>query len=201
MKVDAPPDQAASPAPGALQRSVRAYEDVTGHAAWTWALVALLNFATQATLFSAMWGPPSRSRIPGEFGIFNAALALAGLLSVPVLALPLALRLFFARAQSTSLDSLRASSAILTETFAWAWGAFCFLFLLLPFPLGVLPRFTVEILTLLNVLILIGAIVSGALSTLSMKGREFRRWSLLVVGAGLVRWILAGWGTAYLPCA
>jgi hypothetical protein len=192
MKVDAEP---APLQPGAFARAVRTYADATGQHALTWAIVALLNLATQVIFFYEMVAP---GRPAGEFGVFNAAIAFAGLLAVPAAAVPLALHLFFSRAQSTSLDRLRESSVIVTETFAWIWGAGCVVLMLLPFPLPALPRFAVGLLTLMNGLLAVGAVISGSASS---EAREGRRWALLIVTACLVRLALGGWIMAYQPSA
>jgi hypothetical protein len=190
MKVDAEP---AARRPGAWSRALRMYEDSTGHFFLTWALVALLNFVTQAVFFFEMAGT---ARVTGEFGIFNAALGIIGLLALPAQALPVAHRLFFARAQSTSLDPLRAASFTVTETFAWVWAFGCFVLILLPLPLPTLPRFALEIFTLLNALLALGAVVSGAVCAEALHDR---RWALLLVCACLVRLALGAWFTAYQP--
>jgi hypothetical protein len=192
MKADAAP---AAARPGSFAGLARTYADVAGQSALAWALVALLNLATQAIFFFEMVGP---SHAPGEFGVFNAALGIVGLLTIPALAVPLALRLFFARAQSTSLDRLRDSAVILTENFAWVWGAFCVVVMVLPLPLPALPRFAVELFTLMNVLLVLGAVLSAAVCS---EARQMARWALLLLIACLVRLVLGGWIMAYQPCA
>ena len=174
--------------------AVRLYQDTTGQFPLAWALVALLNLATQASLFYEMAAP---GRATGEFGVFNAALGIIGLLTVPALAVPLALRLFFARAQSTGLDRLRESSVVITETFAWAWAAVCVVLLLLPFPLPALPRFSLDVFQAMNVLLMLGAVISG---TVCAAVSQQRRWALMLVAVCLVRLALGGWITSYQPC-
>jgi hypothetical protein len=192
MKVDVEP---AATKPGVFAQATNIYATITGQFALAWAVVALLNFGTQALLFHEMVAP---GRPVGEFGVFNAALAIAGLLATPVVALPLALRLFFARAQSTGLDRLRESTVVVTETFAWIWGACCLVLMLLPTPVPALPRFAVALFTLMNVLLALGAVIGAAVCA---EARQERRWALLLVTACLVRLALGGWITAYQPCA
>jgi hypothetical protein len=182
--------------PGAFLRAVRIHEDVTGQSAFAWAVVALLNLATQGLLFGAMWGRPGNR--PGEFGTFNAALGIVGLLALPVLALRQALRLFFARAQSAGLDHLRGSAVTILETAAWVWGGCCVILLLLPLPLPALPRFALDLFTLMNVLLALGAALS---SEVCAEARQPRRWTLLLIGACVTRLILGVWFTMYQPWA
>jgi hypothetical protein len=183
---------AAAKTPGFLVRRVRIYEDTTGQFAITWLLLALLNLVTQIVFFRDL------SPSVGEFGTFNAALGIIGLLVVPVLAVQKAFRLFFARAQPTRLDSLRRSAVTVTETFAWIWGACCFILILLPLPLPALPRFALELFTLMNVLLALGAVISSALSD---DSRQRRRWALLLVVAAGARLVIGGWFAAYQPWA
>jgi hypothetical protein len=184
--------------PGSWTQAVRTYEDVAGLFAAAWIVVALLNLATQAILFHEMVGPVAPGQPKGEFGTFNAALGIVGLLTLPVLALQHAFRLFFARAQSTTLDRLRESSVTITESFAWAWGACCFVLVLLPLPLPSLPRFSLQLFTLMNVLLALGAMLSRAICE---EAHQRRRWTLLLTGAGVARLVLGAWFTAYQPWA
>ncbi len=184
---------AAARGPGAWIRAIRTYEEISGQFALTWVLLAALNLGTQAVLFYYMsW------RAPGEFGIFNAALGIINLLAVPAVALPVALRLFFSRAQSTSLDRLRGSAPLVIETFTWLWAACCLLLILLPIALLALPRFSLDVIKLMNLLLLLGAVVAGAVCA---ETHQQRRWALLLVTAGLARLALGGWITAYQPSA
>jgi hypothetical protein len=190
-------------APGARKanefvRALCAYRNLTGQPASLWLLFALLNLGTQAVLFYEMAGPGMPGRAPGEYGIFNAALGIIGLLAVPASALPLALRYFFMRSQSTRLDALREAPLVLTETFTWVWGACCLVLILLPWPLPALPRFALEIFLTLNVLLTLGAIVSGAVCA---EAQQLRLWALLAVTGCLARLALGGWITAYQPSA
>ena len=195
MKVDAE-----AKAPGGFVRAVKTYEDLAGYSAVAWVAVALLNLGTQAILFHEMVAVDSTAtgKTTGEFGTFNAALGIIGLLTLPVLGFRQAMRLFFARAQSTSLDRLRDSTVTITETFAWVWGACCVVLILLPLPLPSLPRFALELFTLMNVLLTLGAAIS---LTVCAEARQPRRWALLVIGAGVARFVLSAWFTAYQPWA
>jgi hypothetical protein len=190
MKVDP-----ASKTPGAFRRAISSFENITGQFAPVWAVIALLNLATQAILFREMVGTTIEGKTTGEFGTFNAALGIIGLLTLPALALQVAFRLFFSRAQSTRLDQLRESSVAITETFAWAWSVCCGVLVLLPSPL---PRFSLQLFTLMNVLLALGALISH---TICAAADERRRWTLLLVGAGVARLGLGGWFTAYQPWA
>ncbi|HEX4139845.1 MAG TPA: hypothetical protein VHY09_05820, partial [Candidatus Methylacidiphilales bacterium] len=179
--------------PGTFARSVRTFEDITGQFALTWVLIALLNLGTQLAFFYYMsW------RAPGEFGIFNSALAIIGLLALPAVALPVALRLFFARAQITSLDRLRESVVIVIETFTWLWALCSIVLLLMPLTLLSLPRFSLDVFKTMNLLLMLGAVVGGAVCT---EARQLRRWSLLLVASALTRLAAGGWITAYQPSA
>ena len=180
--------------PGAF----RIYEEVTGQFAVTWLLLAVLNFATQAIFFHEMSGLAVPGRAPGEFGIFNSALGIIGLLVLPAATLPMALRLFFARAQSTSLDRLRESTVIVTETFTWLWAGCVLVLVLLPLPLLSLPRFSLDVFKTMNLLLLIGAVLSCVVWT---QSRRQRSWALLLVAACLARMAVGGWITAYQPSA
>jgi hypothetical protein len=175
--------------------ALRAYENATGQFPLLWLLVALLNFGTQAVLFAEMVRP---GRDPGEFGIFNSALGIIGALTVPAVALPLIFRSFFQRSQSTRLDGLRASPLVFTETFTWLWAACCVVLMVLPIPLPSLPRFSLDVFALMNVLLLLGAVISG---TACAEANQGRLWALLLVAAGLVRLALGGWVTVYQPSA
>jgi hypothetical protein len=48
----------------------------------------------------------------------------------------------------TRIDSLRAASLLVTETFAWIWGAISLLLLFLLLSLLDLPRFSLQLFTL-----------------------------------------------------
>jgi hypothetical protein len=151
-----------------------------------WASLALLSFVTQIIF--------RREMHPGEFGTFNTALALVGVLIVPVLALHQAITLYVARphrpGDQSRVDSIRAGALLATETFAWMWGAVC---LVLVFALTTwlhLPRFSIQLFTLLNVLAAIGSFISCAIYE---RGGHLRRWMILLASAALAR-VLIGAG-------
>jgi hypothetical protein len=183
---------------GGARGIVRTYEEFGGHFALTWALLAVINLGTQAIFFWEMAGPAMPARAPGEYGIFNATLGMLGLLTLPAAALPVALRLFFARAQSTSLDRLRESSATVIETFTWVWAGCCLVLVLLPLPMPSLPRFSLDVFKTMNLLLMLGTVVSGAVCA---ERRQGRLWALLLVSAALARLAAGGWIMAYQPGA
>jgi hypothetical protein len=190
MKVDAAPGARKAPE---YQRALRAYEIATGQLPLLWLLLAALNLGTQLVFFYYMsW------RAPGEFGTFNGVLGIVGLFVVPAAALPLVFRSFFMRSQSTRLDGLRAAPIVFTETFTWLWAVCCVVLMVLPLPLPSLPRFSLDVFATMNVLLLLGAVISG---TVCAEVRQERLWALLLVAAGLVRLALGGWTTAYQPSA
>jgi hypothetical protein len=194
MNADAAPAANSSAGLRGLQS---VYRETTGQSLRVWALIAFLNFATQIVLFHEMViVPRSSGALGGEFGTLNSALGIIGLLAIPVLALHQAFALFFARAQNTRLDRLRESSLTIIETGAWAWGSCCFVLLLLPLPLPYLPRFPLQLFTLMNTLLALGAVVSSALCS-----NQHGRWIRLLVCAAVARLVLGGGLAAYEPWA
>ncbi len=188
MKVEA--EQAAlSPGP------ITTYGQVTGQPLVLWALLALLNLATQAVLFHAMVG---EGKPTGDFGTFNAALALVGLLAVPLAALVLVLRIPLPSSTSAGFAALRGAPGVASETAAWIWGAVCLALIIVPSPLLALPRFALQVLTVMNVLLALAALVSGALCA---EADRSWRWPMLLVGGAVVRLAAAAWFTASQPWA
>jgi len=164
----------------------------TGQSLIVWALIAVLNFIAQIVFRHEM--------APGEFGTLNTALGMIGLMTVPVLALNQAFTHYLARhpnprlaGQSARIDSLRAAAFLVTETFAWIWGAVSFLLVFLLLPLLDLPRFSLQLFTLLNVLIALGGLVSW---TVCQGGDQLRLWAWLLTAAALAR-VLLGAGLAW----
>jgi O-antigen/teichoic acid export membrane protein len=175
--------------PGFFRRALLLYRTETGQSPIAWTLVALLNFITQIVF--------RRELAPGEFGALNTALGVIGLMTVPVLAVNQAFTHYLARqpaaGQSARIDSLRAAALTVTETFAWIWGGLSLLlvFLLLS-PLD-LPRFSLQLFTLVNVLIALGGVVGWAVC---QGGNQLRLWAQLLVAAALAR-VLLGAGLAW----
>ncbi len=180
MNADAAP---AVKDPGLFSRAVRSYEKLTGLPAVAWLLIALANLALQVILFHELF-----QASPAEFGILNAALGIIGLLTVPVLAVQQAFQLYPVRPSATepdaALDSIRASQVPVVETLACIWGGFCVLLLLLPLPPPNLPRFPLQLLALMNVLMALGAVLSHAVSE---KENRLRLWAVLLVIAAVAR--------------
>jgi len=197
MNADAAP---AAKDVGFIRRGLWIYERDTGQAPTNWALIALLNFITQIVFFYEMSGSKSADKIPGEFGMLNAALGIIGLLTVPALALSLAFRLYLANAnaQDVRLNALRNSSELLTEVFACLWGVVCLALILLPLPLPILPRFSLQLFALMNVLVALAGVVSA---TICANSGQSRRWAFLLTGAAMTRLIVGGIFAAYQPYA
>jgi len=185
MNVDTLP---AAKEPGLFRRGLFIYQKETGQSLAGWALIALLNFIAQIVF--------RRELAPGEFGTLNTALGLIGLMTVPLLAVNQAFTHYLARAhapeQSARIESLRAAALLVTETFAWIWGAVSLLLMFLLVSLLDLPRFSLQLFTLLNVLIALGGLVSWAACR---GGNQLRLWAWLLAAAALTR-VLAGAGLA-----
>jgi len=175
--------------PGFFRRALLIYQTETGQSLIVWALVALLNFTAQVVF--------RRELAPGEFGTLNTALGVIGLMTVPVLAVNQAFTHYLARhpaaGQNARIDSLRAAALVVTETFAWIWGGLSLLLVfLLVSPLD-LPRFSLQLFTLMNVLIALGGLVGWAVC---QAGDQLRLWARLLAAAALAR-VLAGAGLAW----
>src|SRR5271155_4275275 len=121
---------------------------------------------------------------PGEFGTLNTALGMIGLMTLPVLAVNQAFNHYVKRthpaAQNARIDSLRAEMLLLTETFAGIWGGLCVVLVLVLLPLLDLPRYSLQLFTLLNVLIALGGLVSWAIC---QNGNQLRLWTGLLVAS------------------
>jgi hypothetical protein len=191
MNADAAP---AAKSPGFLSRAVDCYQQQTGQPALVWLLVACANFAFQAVLFHEMFQNPSAS---GEFGIFNAILGLISLLTVPILALQQSFHLYPMRPDAASLGhrlhTLRASAVTVVETTTWAWAVICTLLALIFLTFTYLPRFPLQVMALINVLLLLGAIISR---TLCESANRLRHWFTLLVAAAAARLFI---GIALVP--
>jgi O-antigen/teichoic acid export membrane protein len=192
MKVDPLPAANAPGVPGLFRRALLTYQKETGQSPAGWALIALLNFIAQIIFH--------RELAPGEFGTLNTALGAIGLMTVPLLAVNQAFTHYLARhpgpgaaEPSARIESLRAAALLVTETFAWIWGVLSFLLVFLLLPMLDLPRFSLQLFTLLNVLIALGGLVSWAVC---QGGNQLRLWAWLLAAAALAR-VLVGAGLAW----
>jgi hypothetical protein len=187
MNADAAP--AANPSIG-LRGVLSVYRKETGQSLVVWALVALCNGLLQIIL--------RREMNAGEFGTLNTALGVIGLMIVPMQAVNAAFAFYFARAhpvdKSAAIETLRAAAPAVTETFAWTWSAISAVAIFILLPVLHLPRFSLELFTLLNVLVALGGLVAEAISG---NGRQLRLWAGLLIAAALTR-LLAGAGLARL---
>ena len=176
------------------RRFVRSFREETGQSLPLWAFIALTSFATQIAL--------RRELLPGEFGTFNTALGVIGLLMVPIIALNQAFTWHLTRphgsGQEARLEALRTSALLVTESFAWAWGVLAGLLLLFILTLLDLPRFSINLFTLLNVLIALGGLLSGVIC---QNTGQLRLWVWLLVSSALVRLLLALSLAAWQPWA
>jgi hypothetical protein len=176
------------------RRAIRSFREETGQSLALWAFIALTSFVTQIVL--------RRELLPGEFGTVNTALGVIGLMMVPLLAVNQAFTWHLTRlhgpGQQERLDNLRAAALLVTETFAWAWGAIAGLLLLFVLPLLDLPRFSISLFTLLNVLIALGGLLSGIMC---QNTGQVRLWVWLLVSSALARLFLAGGFVASQPWA
>jgi hypothetical protein len=163
----------------------RAFQKETGQSLQIWAFIALANFITQIILRHQL--------SPGEFGTVNTVLGVTGLMTVPVLAINQAFTWHLMRLHGPGheerLDALRSASLLVTETVAWVWGAIAGVMLLFWLHLLDLPRFSINLLTLLSVLIALGSVLSGAMCR---TPAQLRLWAWLLVASSVVRLILSG---------
>jgi hypothetical protein len=180
--------------PGSLHRALLTYDKETGQSLGCWALIAALNLAAQIIF--------RRELNPGEFGTLNTALGAIGLMTLPALALNQAFTHYFAREHagesSARIGLLRASALIASETFALVWGGLCLVLVFVLSTLLGVPRFSLELFLLLNVLIAVGSVISGAVCE---RGHRLRLWAGLLTAAAFAR-VLAGAGlTSQQPWA
>ena len=191
MKVDAAP---AAETPHLFRRALLIYRTETGQSLGAWALVALLSLVTQIIF--------RRNLNPGEFGSLNSALAAVGLLTVPAIAFHQAFRQYLARNhaadQAARIASLRASALLAVETFAWVWGALCFPLVFGLAPLLDLPRSSLNLFLLMNVLIAVGSVVS---SVVCGQGHRLTLWAWLLIGAALARVVISAGLAGFEPWA
>ncbi len=160
------------------------YRQGAGQGLLSWGLVAILGFAALIVL---------RRRLePGEFGTLNTALTLAGLLTVPVTALPLAFASYLAREHGPAAAGKDRMAACLGAGSGAGFYA----------RLGcggdrpdlgpvsdVMPaRFTLHLFTLLDLLLMLGGVASGALC---LGRNRLGLWAFLLVMAAVVRFVVA----------
>jgi hypothetical protein len=186
MKVDDAPATQVSKE-GFVSAALASYRENGQPLIW-WAVIALLNFIAQACF--------RREMHPGEFGTFNTAAGMIGLLTVPALALNLAFTHYLARKHADSerarIDNLRASAFVATETFCWVWCALCVVLVFLLLPMLDLPRYSLRLFTLMNVLVAVGSVVGCALYE---RGNRLHVWTTLLLSAAIMR-VIAGAGLA-----
>jgi hypothetical protein len=180
---------------GIFRRGLVLFESASGQSLRVWATMAGFNIVMQVLFFGEMRGEKSQ----GEFGTLIAALGVVGLLTVPVLGLSQAFRLYLQNVKEDSrVIALRGSSLAVTETFAWLWCAVCLVLIFLPYPLPNLPRYSLQLFALMCVLLALSGCVSAAIC--EAAGRT-RYWTTLAVGALVVRLVFGGLLVAYQPWA
>jgi hypothetical protein len=167
---------------GVFREALRDYGRAAGHAPVIWIVLAALNFAVQVYF--------RRQLAPGEFALLNTLIGAVNLTAVPLLALRQAIAYFPApegeAAQRKKI--IREAEVPLVQNSALLWAFLCALFFLPALNLLGLPRFTLGIFALPNVLILLGGCFGAALY---QRQNRFRFWAFLLVFAGLARLLAA----------
>jgi len=106
------------------------------------------------------------------------------------------------RPQATGADALdetlRSSSVTVIETTAWIWGGFCCLLTLISLPLPSLPRSSLQLFALVNVLVALGSVLGR---TVCENENRHRFWISLFVAAAFARVVVASIFTAFEPWA
>jgi hypothetical protein len=168
------------------------FREETGQSLVLWAIIAMTSLFTQVFLHHEL--------LPGEFGTFNTALGVIGLMMVPLVALCLAFNWHAARKQvpgeEARLQNLRASELIVTETFTWVWALVASVLVLFILQFLALPRYTLTLFTQLNVVIALGALLSVAMYR--SRG-QLRDWASLYAGTALARLLLCIALAWYVP--
>jgi hypothetical protein len=176
------------------RRTLVAYRKVSGHSLIVWALVALSNFIAQIAL--------RREFNPGEFGTLNTALGAIGLMTLPLLAVNQAFTHYLAlphpEGQTARIESLRSAALLVTETFAWIWGAACLVLVFLVLQFLDLPRFPLQLFSLMNVLIALGGLLSWATC---QNGNQLRLWAGLLVASAVTRALISAGLASQAPWA
>jgi len=186
MKPDA---ESVATDPGFFRRALATYQTGTGQSLAVWAGVAILNFIAQIILH--------RELHPGEFGTLNTALAVIGLMTLPLLALTMAFSFYLKLAHppeaTPRIETLRSASLNAMETFGWIWGALSVLLSFLLLLLLNVPRASLHIFTVVGVLVALGGVLSWASC---QERNRLRLWASLLLYAALSRALvgaLLGW--------
>lgn len=177
------------PTPNPFQRAALFYRKETGGSLGAWILVTLLNGLSLLLLRHEL--------APGEFGTLNTALGVIALMTVPALAGYQGLARYLAQNHPDSrqefVQTLRAEGPLVVTTFAWIWSALSIVLLLVTLPLLGLPRLSVGLFLILNVLAAMGGLVSAAIYHQADRPRF---WNGLRVLSALAR-ALAGAAIAW----
>jgi hypothetical protein len=164
----------------AVARTLSTFRRETGASLRFWVAFALLHLATQIVF--------RRYLQPGEFAILNTLLGVIVLMTVPVFALQHAFAYFRPRdADVDQLALLKNARLPLLLPFAVGWAILATLLL---FPLLAflnLPRFSLGLLTVPNVLLALGAYVSASYYE---RQNRLRFWSWLLLLAAVIRLLL-----------
>ncbi|MCE0483784.1 MAG: hypothetical protein LV479_06055 [Methylacidiphilales bacterium] len=149
-----------------------------------WAVVALLNFSAQIIFRHHL--------APGEFGTLNTALGIAGLLSVPVVALSQAFACYLAQDHPAErrerVEMLRAVTLPAMEAAAWIWGvASIVITVAILNPLLHLPRLALIFLLWLILFVSLG----GFVGLIVCRSKSWRIWGWLLITAGIIRVLIA----------
>ena len=170
------------------RRALLFFREQAGESLPVWVAVAALSFIAQIIF--------RRDFAPGEFGTLNTVLAVVGLMTVPLLAVDRAFAWYLAQNhpadQSERIAALRASSLLVTETCGWVWGAISVLLLFVVLRLLDLPRFSLDLFTLVATLLALAGVVGGAVCR---ARNRLRFWGGLLAASALVR-VLVGAGLA-----
>jgi hypothetical protein len=174
---------------GFFLSALEAYRRESGRSLALWAVLALLNLATQVAF--------RLNLLPGEFATLNCLLAVIALMLLPVLALEHAFDFFRPReAAPERLAVFREARMPWMQSFTTMWALLALpLFFLLLETLR-LPRFSLIAITLANGLLLLGGGFSAAYYR---EQNRLRFWGGLLVAAGLLRVALAIGLTASEP--
>lgn len=175
--------------PAFLKRALVHYRTETGRSLGLWVFIALANLLTQIIL--------RRELNIGEFGMFNSALGVVGLMCVPLIAVDQTFvwhGLYDQGAdRKEKLAAILAVAPIVTEAFTWVWGVFSVAFLLITLPFLDFSRTSMHLFIVVTVLVALGGVLSGAVCR---AGNRLRLWAGLVLAATALRLILAsiaGW--------
>jgi hypothetical protein len=168
-----------NPASLRLQISERlaTFRQESGYPLTLWGGLALLNLVAQIIL--------RRELMPGEFATFNTLLGLVGLMGVPLFALQVSFARFRpADTRPERLAAILGARVPAMQAFAVAWALIA---LLLLFPILALlhvPRSSLGLFALPNILLMVAAYFSA---TLSESQSRWRLWGWLLLAASLVR--------------